>query len=196
MLTLEQLSTQLDMVAACLMRSPISSKAMDHLHSKLEKLDFEIFCKACEKMSLECNGKYMPNIKEIYAFYFRAKAETREANEEWKGCKFCNEGLVHYERHKKSYQGPITYVGWCGHCNPPFDKKGKHKMFSDREYPGITFSYYDFQFEGGGGDLRQDKAVVKAFTGTEDREKERARERSKEQPGYVEESEISMELPF
>ena len=190
-LTFEQLTIQLDKVAACRSKPEIKPKAMLHLHSKLGKLDFEIFCKACEELSMKTG--FMPDLKEIYEAYYAAKKEARAVNVDWKGCKYCNDGHVYYEREKPGYPGPITYLGWCRHCNPPFNKKGMRGLYSDRKYPGITFDYYDFQFEGGGKDLTQDKAAVKTFTGTQNPEKEKQREENKAQPGYEQES---MEFPF
>jgi len=173
MLTLNGLTSEMDKLASALMRSPISPTAMGHLHLKFSKCDAEIFAIAIEKLSL---GERMPKVGEIFAEYNKAKLSARKANPDFQGCKFCDKGKVPYTRHKENYSGPLSYLGWCRHCNPPFKKEGMFGLFSDRKYPGIVFQC------GPANELLEGMIVaknvaemVKSFIGTEDPEKEKER---------------------
>jgi len=117
-LTLERLAIQLNKVTALRVKPTISTKAMLQFHAKLAKLDHGIFVKACDNLS---NESGFLDLKEIYAAYYKAKLEVRESNPDWKGCKYCNDGYVHYERHKKGYKGPITYHEVQNIINVPFN---------------------------------------------------------------------------
>ena len=194
MLTLEQLTTQLDKIAACLMRPTIQPKALMHLLGKLEKLDHGIFVTACDQMSLEL--EYMPKLKQIYAFYYIAKAAAREDNVEWKGCRYCDKGKVFYELQVKGHVGWLPYLGWCRHCNPPFKKDGMFGLYSDRQYPNIRLEHYEPQ---GGRDLTANESakIVKNFTGTEDAGREKERQANKDRIETQREKEDQQEeIPF
>ena len=194
MVTLEQLTTQLDKIAACLMRPTLQPKALMHLHEKLEKLDHGIFVTACDQMSLDL--EYMPKLKQIYAFYYTAKAAAREENSEWAGCRYCTEGKVFYERQIKGHVGWLPYLGWCRHCNPPFKKDGMFGLYSDRQYQGIRFEHYEPQ---GGRDLTvtQSASIVKNYTGTEDAGREEERQANKDRIEDQREGEVQQEdIPF
>lgn len=189
---------QMNILTASLMRPQIAEKAMGVLYEKFSKCDAEIFAVAIKSLSL---GEYMPKAGQIFSAYNSAKASARAqygGDGEYQGCKFCDKGLVPYTWDKGKGRGPISYLGWCGCCNPPISKDGKHKMFSDRNYPGVKFQCGPAsELMTGSVSQKEAGAAIRRFTGTQDPDKEKDRQANKERIERQREKEAhNSELPF
>ena len=168
-----EFETQMKILTASFMRSPLSKDSLEILYKKFSACDAEIFAVAVDLLS---RGEYMPKFGQIYAAYDQAKLSLHKAKPEFQGCKFCDKGKVPYTQHKENFMGPIAYLGWCRHCNPPFKKEGMHGLFSDRNYPGIKFQCGPANELFEGMIVAKNAAeIVKSFIGKEDPEKEAKR---------------------
>jgi len=172
----QEFTTGMEAIAGRLLKAPPSSKQIDALFPKVSGFDAKIFADAVESLSM---GEYMPRLKELYEAYYIAKSKARAGNPDWQGCKFCERGKVFYERKNPASRLGLwhSYIGYCGHCNPPINKSGKFKIYSGQKYKDIRFP--DMHAQADENPSPQEvKRAVKAYTGEADPEKERDRKRN------------------
>ncbi|MFQ5443566.1 MAG: hypothetical protein ACE5EK_03005 [Nitrospinales bacterium] len=137
-------------------------------------------------------GDYMPRLKDIYEAYQVAKMQTRRKSDIYGGCRYCEKGKVYYERQNPLSRNKswVSYIGWCGHCNPPINKNGMFCMLSDCEYPNIRFLTKPSRIDSE-QPPKMVKQVVQDVIGKADPEKEKLREKN-----LAKNQERGQELPF
>lgn len=116
-------------------------------YNKLAGLKYEIFCKTVDSLVMECDK--LPTMPQFFKEYYRLKGQLSGQSE--RGCLYCVNGFVLYERRGWGYKGPVSISEHCALCNPPQKGKGYNGKINRR---GYTLLFTPGPVEEGGQDDR------------------------------------------
>ena len=102
-------------------------------HRKVEELDYDVFVKTVDYLVMTSHRDF-PTMPAFFSIYRQKEAAARGKEE--RGCPWCINGNVLYDRNVRHY-GVVSFAVPCSHCNP---RPGHYDAKRNRRGYKLTYS--------------------------------------------------------